>query len=253
MTPAPNGGRGGRAGNEPVQQAVGRRFVEIVNRDLEGVDLTFEPPAEISGVMKTAGAVGIVLASQRVDLQPVEPGPPQFTGQVAADGTFTIRNILPDLYKIRINSPGNAYPTSVKLGDRELPGRQIDLREGRAGALTIVVSRESGRIDGTVMGDDGAPAAQVNVTLVPDQSKLDWSDRFRNVLTDLQGRFSFTYVIPEHYQVFAWKDAPRGAPQDPAFRKPFEKSGVAVDVEVNKTLNLQLKPITTQQTQRPTQ
>jgi hypothetical protein len=234
---------------QPAQQTIARRFVEIVNRDLEGVDLAFSPPLEISGVMKTTGAVSIVLASQRVVLQPTDPGSQQFTGQVTADGTFTIHNVFPDLYQIRINSPGNAYPTSVKLGDQELPSRQLDLRESRGGALTIVVSRESGRVEGKVTADDGTPVAQVNVTLVPDQTKPDWTDRFRNMLTDAQGRFAFPNTIPEHYQVFAWKDAARGAPMDAAFRKPFEKSAVAIDVEANKTLTLELKPITTEQPQ----
>jgi hypothetical protein len=131
----------------------------------------------------------------------------------------------------------------VKAAGQELPDGQLDLRHQGSGALTVTVSGDMGRVEGTVADDDGKPALSINVTMIPDQDKPDWRDRFQNRLTDSQGKFTFPGLVPGHYTVFAWKDAQRGAPQDPDFRKPFAKLGVSITVEAGGKQTLDLKQI----------
>jgi hypothetical protein len=100
-----------------------------------------------------------------------------------------------------------------------------------------------GRVEGTVTDDDGKPAPTINVTMIPDQDKSDWHDRFQNRITDAQGKFTFVALVPGHYTVFAWKDAQRGAPQDREFRKPFEKLGIPIKVEAGARQTIDLKQI----------
>jgi hypothetical protein len=225
----------------PGSSRVARAFVDVVDHDVEGVDLSFAPALEISGVVKVAGNAPVQIQSLQVSLEPVEQGS-QSGAPVQADGAFAVKNVLPDLYRIRVLG-ATVYVTSIKSQNEELPEDQLDLRHHGGGALTVTVSGDMGRVEGTVTDDDGKPAPTINVTMIPDQDKPDWHDRFQNRITDAQGRFTFPALVPGHYTVFAWKDVQRGAPQDPEFRKPFEKLGVSMKVEAGGRQTLDLKQI----------
>jgi len=225
----------------PGSSRVARAFVDVIDHDVEGVDLSFAPALEISGVVKVAGNAPVQTERLRVNLESVEQGP-QSNAPVLADGTFAVKNVLPDLYRVKVMSP-MVYITSIKSENQELPQGQLDLRRHGGGALTVTVSGDMGRVEGTVTDDDGKPAPTINVTMIPDQDKADWHDRFQNRVTDAQGKFTFPALVPGHYTVFAWKDAQRGAPQDPEFRKPFEKLGISMTVEAGGRQTIDLKQI----------
>jgi len=221
---------------------VARAFVELRDHDVDNVDLTFSPTLEIAGAVKVTGNARVPLANLRISLEPVEPGDQAAAAPVQSDGAFTLKNVLPDLYRLRLaNNLG--YITSLKVGDRDLADGQLDLRRGVIGPLSLTVSGDMGRIEGLVTDEDGKPSPLINVTMIPDQDKPDWRDRFQNRLTDSQGRYVFPALMPGHYTVFAWKDVQRGAPQDPEFRKPFEKLGISLSVEPNGRQTLDLKQI----------
>ena len=207
----------------PASRQSARAFVDIIDHDVEGIELNFAPGLEVSGVVKVASATKIPLENLQVAFEPVETGN-IVNGPVKADGTFVIHNVLPDVYRVRVTPPVVAYATSVKSGGQELREAQLDLRRGGASALDLTVSADMAKVEGSVTGEDGKPAPTVNVTLVPDQDNWEWRDRFRNNLTDASGRFNFRNVIPGHYTVFAWKDAPRGAPQSAEFASRLKNS-----------------------------
>ena len=239
----------------PGKPLMARQFVQVANQDVSGVDLTFAAAMEISGTVRAAGTAPVTLSGIRVALMPIEEGaqtlgPNQQGGQsapVKADGTFTVGNLLPDLYQIRINPPTTAYATSMKVRDQELSDQRLDLRRGAAGPVAIVVAADMGKIEGTVKDDQGRAVAQSNVTLIPDQSKADWGVRYNNNVTDAQGKFYFNNVVPGNYQLFAWRDNPRGAPASPEFRKPFERYALSIKLEPSGHPIVELKLIPNQQ------
>jgi hypothetical protein len=113
-----------------------------------------------------------------------------------------------------------------------------------------VVAADLGKIEGTVKDDQGHPVAQSNVTLIPDDTKTDWLDRYNNNVTDAQGKFYFNNVVPGNYQLFAWQDNPRGAPANREFRKPFERYALSIKLEPGGHPNVEVKLIPNpQQTQ----
>jgi hypothetical protein len=63
--------------------------------------------------------------------------------------------------------------------------------------------------------------------------------------TDEKGKFHLRDVAPGEYKIFAWEDVPFGAPQDPEFRKPFEKQGLALKMEPNGHQTVELTTIVT--------
>jgi hypothetical protein len=226
--------------------------VEVTDHDVEGLAFEFTPALKVSGILKAAGNSAVSLNSLAVTLRRIDDGKWIRNERANPDGTFTIGDIVPDRYLVALATCAagpaetacpTGYITSVKLGDRELPDREIDLTRGTSEILAVTVSGEIGRIDGKVTADDGQPVPSAYVTLIPDQSKGDWHDRYLEANTDSAGRFVLDGVTPGRYTLYSWRDVPQGAPRDSDFRKPFENRGMVVEVEPNGRKSVELKVI----------
>lgn len=168
--------------------------------------------------------------------------------QVRADGKFTVPALVPDLYHVVVSRSGQAIPprvyfTSMQWGDTEVADDLIDLRRGSGAPLRVTVSADMGKVDGKVVGGDGQPLPAAIVTLIPDESKWDWRIRYYETEADAFGRFAFDGVVPGEYRAFAWTDAQRNGPENPGFRKPFEKLAVTIEVQPEGRQALELKAI----------
>jgi hypothetical protein len=223
----------------PEERQYARQQVEVIDRDLYGVDLVFSPGVRVTGTVKLEGSSPAPIQSVAMFLQP-SGSLAREEIKVAADGKFTSLEIAPGIYQFGVG--GNAYLKSVRVGEQEADGGKIDT-EHLAGAVTVVVSADFGKVEGTVTDDAGKPVSNARVTLIPDQSVSDWRDRFQSGTTTAAGKFSFSKVEPGDYKVFAWVGVQPGAPQNADFRKPYEELGKSVKVEAGGRESLDLRPI----------
>lgn len=93
------------------------------------------------------------------------------TTRVNADGTFTT-HVLPEGYSLTGPRIPGAYMKSVKMGDRELPGADIDFsRLDRP--LTILFGVDAGSVKGFVANVQGKPTL---ITLIPAGDRVRWGD-----------------------------------------------------------------------------
>jgi protocatechuate 3,4-dioxygenase beta subunit len=243
----------------PAQQGgtFARAYVDIADHDVENVEFVPLGGARLAGTVKVTGRTRVAMSSVEIRLEPVAgPGflTPAWIPKV--DGTFELGSIEPEVYRIGIGHPNvirdppqpptPVYITSVKLGDADLPDGALDLRHGSSEKLTISVSGDVGNLDGMVIGDDGQPLPQAAVTLIPDTTKWDWRDRYRDVEADGTGHFVIDKVVPGKYKLFAWVDVAAGSAQSADFRKPYDKFAVEVLIEPNARQTLQLKAIDTE-------
>jgi 5-hydroxyisourate hydrolase-like protein (transthyretin family) len=218
-----------------------RQTVEVVDRDVDNIDLTFEPGATIKGVVKAEGSASVKDVAN-INLTPVDSGAMMFGAgaRVEADGTFKLET-APGVYNVRLNGR-QVYLKTMLSGKEAVPDRKIDTAR-LSGDLTLVVSNDYGKVEGTVVDEAGKPVFNANVTLIHDQRQDDWQDRFRNALTKADGKFSVAAVQPGEYRVYSWLGVEQGAPQDAEFRKPFEDRAVIVKVEPNGKQTIDLKVI----------
>ncbi len=217
------------------KRSVLRQAVEVGNADVEGVTLNFAPPVNVSGTVRIEGALSRPLEKVQIILAGDIFG--QHTAEVKSDGTFAIPEVMPEMYRVIIRSQPGAYMKSIRLGDEDVSGGRIDLTK-ESGSLTIVLATDVGDVEGSVKKANGDPAVRVRVTLIAGRSDLS-----RYEFTDEQGKFHMREVPPGEYKAFAWSDAPFGAPQDPDFRKPFEKHAVAVKLDPNGHATVDLTAI----------
>jgi hypothetical protein len=214
----------------------------VVNADVEGVALNFVAPVNLSGSVRVEGVLSHPLEKTRVGLE--SDFQRQIGAEVMPDGSFAIPEVAPDVYKITVGSQAGAYVKSIRFGDEEVRDGRIDLTKG-SGTLTVVLATDVGDVEGSVKkaNGDGEPAVRVRVTLIASGNHLGRSDLSRYGFTDEQGKFHIREVPPGEYKAFAWADAPFGAPQDPDFRKPFEKQGVVVKMDPNGHATVDLTAI----------
>jgi hypothetical protein len=153
-----------------------------------------------------------------------------------------ITDVIPDVYEIAIGPHPGAYVKSIRFGDEEVPDGRIDLTKA-AGHLTVVLGTDLGEVEGSVKKAGGDPAVRVRVTLIAYGSHLGRHDLSHSGFTDDQGKFHLRNVAPGEYKVFAWEDVPVGAPQDPEFRRAFEKQAASVKMESNGHETVELTAI----------
>ena len=102
-----------------------RQMVEIVDRDVENIDLSFEPGATIKGIVKAEGSASAKDVAN-VSLTPTDSGAMMFGAgaRVETDGTFKLET-APGVYNVRVNGR-QVYVKTLLIGKDPLPERKID-------------------------------------------------------------------------------------------------------------------------------
>jgi protocatechuate 3,4-dioxygenase beta subunit len=242
--PQQQGGRPPNSAPQAAPREYAREIVEVTDRDLEHIDLTFAKGTLVRGVVR-AEAGASMQEVQFINLVPVAQDSVIATpsGRVEKDGSFTL-DAAPGEYLLRIGT-GRVYVKSILSAKDPLPDGKIDATHP-VGDLTVVLASDFGKVEGIVTGEDGKPVYNAYVTLIPDQSRPDWQNLGRNAFTKSDGKFSMASVQPGAYKIWAWTGAEQGAPQDSEFRKPYEERGAPVKVESNGKQTVELKVIQTQ-------
>jgi hypothetical protein len=216
----------------------------VTNADVDGGALTFFPGVDVTGSVRVEGSVLSSLAL-RINLQ-AEDGAARLgdrSAEVQPDGTFLLTGAVPGFfYGITIGRTPGVYLKSVRMGDRQLAGPRVDV-SSKPAPLTILLGTDVGEVEGAVQNAAGDPVARARVNVIAYGDHANRTDLNRFGFTDDKGDFKITDVPPGDYKVFAWEDVPVGAPQDPQFRKPFEKQAAALRMEPNGREKVQVTAI----------
>jgi protocatechuate 3,4-dioxygenase beta subunit len=239
---------------EGEKHSYARLPVDVVDADLDAAVPAFAPAVEVAGVVRADDQklhpwenIRISLMSDAWD----SDGDPNAT--VGADGSFEIQNIAPDIYRLTtrfIQPVPDAYVKSAQVGDHDLVDWQLDLTKP-AGPLTILLGTDVGQIEGSVRNANGEPVVRARVNLIPYGDHSGRTDQTRFAFSDEKGEFKFKSVAPAQYRIFAWEDVEVGRPQDPAFRKRFEKQSALVKMGPNGHEKIQVTAVTAEAAKKP--
>ncbi len=215
---------------------------------MDDIVLTLTSPVPLSGHIRAEGDGTLDLSQIRVYLQPLEPvrlgG--SGMGEVGADGLFVVENVVPGRYQVYvIHRSDEFYLKSVRMGNQEIAGGELDLSAGAPAPLELVLRAGAGQVSGMVTGPENSPALGVTVVAVPEESRRNESRLYKSVPSDQSGQFTLKGLVPGEYKLFAWEEIEPGAYQDPEFLKPFESRGKAIAVTENgrESVQLQLIPV----------
>ncbi|HKQ75154.1 MAG TPA: carboxypeptidase-like regulatory domain-containing protein, partial [Blastocatellia bacterium] len=215
------------------------RRVSVNGRDVGGIDLALTPLAILAGgvVTEKAGAARKCEAARDWRLNEVvvralrdEPGeksdappspywsPP--AGDVAENGTFSIRGLKAGRYRLEPMAPGaDWYVKEIKLSAApaaasDLARNGVTLKSGQrqAGALITLGAGAAG-LKGKVVADGGARLpARMRAHLAPAEPEAkDQALRFVEASVESDGAFSVSNLPPGKYWLLT-----RPAPEDPS-------------------------------------
>jgi hypothetical protein len=123
--------------------------------------------------------------------------------------------------------PQGFYVKAATWGATDVLEKGLSIVGEAPAALDVVLSPNTGQVDGTVTDDD-KPAIGATVVLVPLSKRFDL---YQQGATDQYGHFTIRGVAPGSYQIYAWDSIDYGAWQDPDFLAVYRDQAKAVTVD----------------------
>jgi hypothetical protein len=233
----------------------GARSVEVSDKDLGDVSLAATQPAIIHGRIHVDNASTNQM--QQANLKSVRLTliasdaivGPRLAGSVSEDGSFVVRNIItPGRYVVRIDPIQDAYVKSVRYGQTDATGRDIDFSDGAAGEMEITLryglAKVTGRIERPQTEQGSFQEMPIlHVVLIPKvQDSLESGIMFAN--SDASGSVSISQVPPGGYRAYAMESVDFVALHDRAVLRALEGVGVEVDLAEgdDKAISLRMIP-----------
>jgi Carboxypeptidase regulatory-like domain len=228
------------------KQYTSRVPIEVGDADLTGINLVISAGVTLKGRVEGLGKTDVT--AMQISLMSRDQQIYFGAGTMATpkpDGSFAITNVTDGSYEVNLwPLPEDAYIKDIREGDQSILTSGLDITGGQVpGDLEILLSPNGGRVDGTVVKDNKSFSG-ATVVLVPDDPAMRKNSRwYKQATTDQYGSFSLRGVRPGDYKIFAWEKVEPGAYEDPAFLKPFEDQGKAVESKESGQVNLQLSLI----------
>ncbi len=239
-----------------------RQPVGVENAAVKDVVVSLMPPATIKGQIRIEGTRPASVAVP--DLQSVQvflQGADMFmvggNSTPKADGAFLLDDVSPGKYSFSTSrAPEGMYLKSLRFGNQDVLGKEIDLTSGSGGELELSFSYGVATVSGTVQRPESDTAsASVDLAsqkpasppsgqlvLVPDVLRADGSGLlYAN--PDQNGSFTFKSVPPGHYRAYAFETANSIALSNPQVLEAFQSKGTEVEVAENDKKDIQLKII----------
>ena len=237
--------------NDRNNRMTARLPLEVGNSDVQNVSLIASPGFMLSGRLviegQQSGTGNQDLSRVRVMLRPdsaaqMAGGAP--AAQVQADGTFTLQQVGRDDYRLSIGGmPRNAYVKMARYSGTDVMNEGLRLDRQPTGLLDILISTNTGIVDGVVQNDKQEPSVNVTVVLIPDAERRSRFDLYRTTSTDATGHFHIEGIAPGDYHFFSWENVENGAWQDPDFIRQFDDRGKPIRINEGGTSNIELRVI----------
>ncbi len=161
-----------------------------------------------------------------------------FGGPVSPKGEFEISQIITGTaeYEVAmINARGSIVQRVTATGAKVI-GRTLVLPRSGTVDLTVTMSGQAARIDGTVLRD-GKSMSQAMVVLVPESLQGN-VDLIRRDQSDSDGTFSLYQVLPGRYRVVAIANGWELDWQNPAILRPYLEHSEPIEVTSARTYKI---------------
>jgi hypothetical protein len=229
--------------------------VTITRADVDGLVVTVTPMVSIPIQITVDGREFSSVANLdrwRVNLreyQDTKTLMPRLNGTtpsaLTSNGLSRFDNVLPGSYLLQVLSapPPGVYVKTVTYRDKDALNEAVQISGSEAGAFSVILGTNPGRIDGTILDNANQPAAGMRAVLVPDQHR-DRIDLYKTVDADAAGQFNLRDVPPGDYKMYAWESIEPYSWYDPDVIKQYEPQGRPVHImESSKaTVDLRLIP-----------
>lgn len=206
------------------QQLWGTTEVSINGNDTQSVSIVLQAGMTVSGriAFDSTGQPPTDLTRIRVVLNPTnqnETGGSSAIGQVAADGRFTIDDVVPGTHRINVLSQDAWRPKSFDVAGRDAMDFMLDVPTDRgiSDALLTMTTR-SARLSGSILEATGTPGTGYTIVVFAADAAY-WTPQSRRIQATrpaTDGRFSIGNLPAGDYRLVALDDLEDGQWFDPA-------------------------------------
>lgn len=212
--------------------------IVISGRDVEHVELSLAACPTVKGVAESKGSADsfnftAVLRPQDVWMQ-WAGGNTQLSA--VGKGTFEIPDVVPGKYQMDLLA-FNGYISSARAGDIDLLAtRELVVGAGGAPPIEVVLRPDGGQVTGTIAS---LPRESAGIVLLAPEA----CNRPAAIARFGEGGFSFYYLAPGAYRLYAWQQKTLELQVEyasPAGLCDLARGGTRVVVEAGRETKVQL-------------
>jgi 5-hydroxyisourate hydrolase-like protein (transthyretin family) len=161
-----------------------------------------------------------------------------FGAPVSPKGEFEVRQTIGGTsdYEVAVINVRGFRVQRIAATGAKVSGRTLALPHSGSVELTVTMSEQAGRIDGTVLRD-GKSLSQAMVVLVPEFLQGN-ADLIRRDQSDSDGTFSLYQVLPGRYRVVAIANGWELDWQNPAVLRPYLEHSEPIEVTAARTYKI---------------
>jgi hypothetical protein len=244
----------------------GQADVVISGQDIQGLNITLAPAAEITGRLSFAATTlqpPADLSTIRLQFIATEAlataqvgggsGLTTYNAIVQADGAFRVPGLPPDRYSVSATWPGMRtgdgttgwWITSVAVGGKDIGDAPFEVRANEdISGVAIGFRDRIGVIEGLLTDAAGRPAPEYFVLAFP-TDRASWTTTSRRAVPAVRpgtdGRFRLIGLPAGEYFIAVVTSVNAEEAMDPAFLEPILPSAIKVTVREGEVLRQDLK------------
>jgi hypothetical protein len=164
---------------------------------------------------------------------------PVVSAKVAANGNFTLPQVIAGEWRLRIDLPPGSFLKSVRFGEREVRYERFEIEPGSSGPLNIVVGANSAQIHGVIDG-----GGRTGILLAPSPPYHAVEDLYYSLTSDDTGKFALNGIAPGKYKIYALEKMPAENFRSPTAADQLEAvgEGHAEEIDVAEGASVDVHP-----------
>jgi hypothetical protein len=230
----------------PGMPLVGLASIDVQASSLENVIITVSPPFAIQVHISRGSTISTANTTPQPVTIRVEPKLNGLPNALELGTRLSVRQdnfMLPIAvaadYRVTVAPPANTYVQSIRFGGQDVLRDGLHIDGATSETLEIVVSPNSGRLEGNV-SLDRQKFANATVVVVPSASLRQQTSLYQTTQTNAEGHFTFENIPPGSYKVFAWEDVESLAWFDAEFMRSSESRGTEILIRESAKENIEL-------------
>lgn len=234
------------AGGTVNRGGVAHRERLDVAGNIDNLNIRLLPPLNLTGQVTARDPAKSDVKSVRVTLTDVEGVMNAGSrGATKPDGTFALDGVAAGRYRITATAGSGGYIESIRYGEMEVLGQEVEIAAGSAAPIRVMVNHEVASLNVTVTRDETVARGATVVLFPADKSR--WSDQgaVRTAAADRSAAVALSNLAPGNYLLLAVEEFEFGFWEDPEVMRKIEGrlEKVTLDKNAAQSVSLKITPL----------